>query len=183
MLVCVIASKQQQQQTEEQMKINTAVEENATGNIPNTNVLLRVKKPAEFKLSDASGTKMLVVLLEVSEPTEVTNASGSVVPVAGLELTNYLPYEGGGAFRFAQFCQALRDSGNDVPVDMDFDDETGLPVGVDFTGMQLWAVIATEVQESKIGKGKDATALLNPLTGKPQVMSRLAIKRFITAKS
>lgn len=165
------------------MKINTSPESSAQEEIPQTNAKLRIKKEPTFSLSQSSGDKMLQFQFEVSDPPEVVDANGVSIPLSGLEITQYLMLEGGGAFRFNEFMQALRDNGNDLPVDVEIDDETGLPVDIAYQGLECWAVIATETQKIAIGKGKDAPKLLNPLTGKPQVSSRLNIKRFITTKS
>lgn len=150
--------------------------------IPSTNVILRVKKAPEFKLSQA-GNKMLVFTMEIAEPADITDANGVSIPIAGIELLSHLLIEGAGLFRFVEFNQALRDNGNDVPIDIEIDEDTGLPTNVEYAGLSCWAVIATESRDAKSGKGKDAATLLNPLTNKPQVNSSLAIKRFITAKS
>lgn len=157
--------------------INTTKTESA-GIIPLSTVLLRAKKEPTFHLSARSGGKSLVFVFEVAEPSAVRDKAGNEIAIGGLELSQYIPIEGKGLFRFVEFHQALRDNGNDVPVEIELDDQSGLPVGITYTGMSFYANIKSQVQELKNGD----QAMLNPLTGKAQTTARLELIKFITSK-
>lgn len=157
--------------------INTTKAESA-GLVPLSTVLLRVKKEPTFHLSARSGGKSLIFVFEIADPAAVQDKSGNEVAIGGLELSQYVPVEGKGVFRFVEFHQSLRDNGNDVPVEIELDDETGLPVGITYTGMTFYANIKSQVQELKNGD----QAMLNPLTGKAQTTARLELTKFITSE-
>jgi len=156
--------------------INTTKTEFA-GIVPLSTVLLRVKKEPTFHLSARSGGKSLVFVFEVAEPSTVQDKAGNEIAIGGLELSQYIPVEGKGLFRFVEFHQALRDNSNDVPVEIELDDQSGLPVGITYTGMSFYANVKSQVQELKNGD----QAMLNPLTGKAQTTSRLELIKFITS--
>lgn len=156
--------------------INTT-KSNDSGKIPLTNVKLRIKSEPEFHVSERSGGKSLKFTLEIADPAEVSDAKGNLIAIGGKEITQFLPVEGKGLFRFVEFHAALRDIGNPVPEDVELHEETGLPIGIEYTGMELWAQIRTSTQEQKVGD----QAMLNPLTGKPMETSRLDVTKFITS--
>lgn len=147
-----------------------------SGKIPLTNVLLRVKSEPEYHISEKSGGRSLKVTLEIAEPAEVSDAQGNLISIAGKEITQFLPVSGKGLFRFQEFHAALRDNSNPIPEDIELDDESGLPIGIEYTGMQLWAQIRTSTQEQQSG----GVVVLNPLNGKPMENSRLDVTKFIT---
>ena len=157
-------------------KINTTKSAD-TGKIPLTNVRLRIKQEPEFHVSERTGGKSLKFTLEIADPSEVSDAKGNLISIAGKEVQQFLPVEGKGIFRFVEFHAALRDIGNPIPEDIELHEETGLPIGIEYTGMELWAQIRTSTQEQKVGD----QAILNPLTSKPMETSRLDVLKFITA--
>lgn len=157
------------------MQINTTPTQDG-GKIPLSNVQLRIKAEPEFYLKEATGGKSLIFKFEIAEPAEVSDVEGNVIAIGGREITDYVQMTGKGVFRFVDFHAALRDAGNaDVPVDVEINDETGIPVGIEYTGKLFWATVKTEVQQQKSG----TEVMLNPLNGKPMEQMRLVITRFI----
>lgn len=138
--------------------------------LPRQNYKLRIMQEPEFKNSK-KGNKMLVFQFEIIDPASLV-IDGAERNVAGIKLTSYVVTEEGKTRTLTELFNALGINLSEV----EFSDETGLPEGISFTGMELWAECMSTREDRKDESGNP---LMNPNTNKPQQITRYEIKNFL----
>lgn len=139
--------------------------------LPRQNYKLRIMEEPEFK-SSKKGNKMLVFKFEIVDPATLV-IDGAERNVAGTKMTSYIVTEEGKTRTLTEFFNALGINLSEV----EFNDETGLPEGISFTGMELWAECMSTREDRKDEQGQP---LLNPNTGKPMQATRYEVKNFLS---
>lgn len=127
-------------------------------NLPRQPYKFRIKEEPKFKLSRAE-QPMLVFTTEVVTPT--VKIDGQDRDIAGTEVILYATLQEGKTYTLQSLHKQAK-----LPLDLTFNDETGLPEGITYTGIEFDAIGYSE--ESK-QLGQDKQPLINPLTGQPLV--------------
>jgi hypothetical protein len=132
---------------------------------------LRIKSEPKFEISKKSGNRMLVFELELVSPALII-VDGVETNVAGTEFRSYCVTEQGKTFQYEALCKSAGLPTLDL---QDFDDNTGLPVGISFTGLEVVAVCKSELVERKNENGEP---MIHPRTGEKSVSYRPVIEKF-----
>lgn len=123
----------------------------------------RVKEEPEFVAeSKSSGKPMLVFKVEIAGPSEIKIPEGVFDPT-GEEFTYFASLAPGATGNLKRLHLATG-----LGTQIQLNQETGLPVGISYTGKEFYAPAssATEEQMKDDGAG-NKTPILNPYTGKP----------------
>jgi len=152
-------------------KVNLASrEETSTGPIrlPRDSYELRIKEEPTFRMS-SKGNPMLTVKLELVSP-ERKKIDGEERKIAGLEFSDICMLPPSNTFKLEQLHRAAK-----LPVEFDLDESTGLPVGITYTGLKVWAICKSE--ESTQMK-EDGTPMVNPVSGEVMKANKRSVESY-----
>lgn len=137
--------------------------------IPRKQYKLRIIEEPELKESSKKNLYLLFKF-EIIEPQVVT-VDGNDIVVEGQELQCNCMLPPSNPFMLEALHNALG-----YPVDdIEFDDSTGLPAGLTYTGREVWALCYSEEQPQM---DENKQPMTNPATGEPLVMFRKTVKQF-----
>lgn len=137
--------------------------------LPKDTYKLRIQEEPTFKVSKA-GNGYLLFKFEICEPlTKVVD--GVERDIAGLELQCNCMLPPINAF----MLEALH-KGCGLETEIELNDETGLPVGINYAGREVWATCVGE-EVSQLNDAQEP--MVNPMTGKPLTSFRRNIISFL----
>jgi len=127
--------------------------------LPRDSYKLRITEEPVFKMSK-NGNPMLLFKLELVEPP-IKKIDGEDRKIAGLEFNDNCMLTEKGAFKLEQLHKAAK---LQPPSELDVDDSTGLPIGISYTGLEVWAICNSE---EAVQKNESGEPIMNPASGEP----------------
>jgi len=130
--------------------------------IPRDAYKLRVQEEPKFKVS-SKGNAMLVFKTETVEP-QTKLIDGVERKIAGTEFTIWATtFKNDDGNEVNPTMQAIHQACK-LPLNVSFDEETGIPEGISYAGLEFWAICYSEETEQKNEAGE---VIRNPNTGEP----------------
>lgn len=145
---------------------------NTLSRLPRDTYKLRCKSEPKFAVSK-KGNPYLKFEFEIVEPVEKT-IDGVLVPLAGTDMECICVLPPNNAFMLENLHK-----GADLPLEFEVNEDSGLPEGISYTGIEVWALCQSkeEIQTNDAGE-----SIINPKSGKPLTTMRREIKSFCTGE-
>ncbi len=142
--------------------------------LPKDSYKVRFTEEPNFRVSK-NNNPMLVFEAELVEPaTKIID--GQECKIGGLKFSVNCMLTGKGVFMLEDLHKAAK---LPPPAELDTDSETGLPVGINYTGIEVWAVCSSEESTQKNEAGEP---IMNPASGEPLTSNYRRIERFLFKK-
>lgn len=139
----------------------------------------RIKEEPKYEAeSKSSGLPMLIFVLEQMSPDKIVNKETGIAETPlGLEYTFWCSLAPGKTMNLVGIHKACN-----LPLKFQLHPETGLPMGISYTGKELFALASSETANQQKDDGNGGKVdIINPLTGKPFTNERKQINRVVTA--
>ena len=136
--------------------------------IPRDTYKVRIMEEPVFKVS-SNKNSMLLFKFEIVSP-ETLSIDGETRKIAGSEFSLNCMLPPINTFMLEQLHKAAK-----LPAEFSLNEESGLPEGITYTGLEVYAVCKSE-EETQLKD--DGEPMINPVTGEPMKANHRKIESF-----